>query len=1105
MDHQDDSLPSLETFKQLAESCEAIELAFRSGTSIDIEAYVAAFPPQFQDMVRPELHGVLDELRKTNFREPYQQDDSSYEVASGYAVIEPLAQGGMGQVMVAWDHDLKRRVALKEIHPNNADDPGYQQRFLQESLITAQLEHPGILPIYNRGINSNEHPFYTMRLVAGGRAKTLHQAIQEFHRSKTGFANHQPMLRDLLRRLIDVCNTVGYAHSQGVCHRDLKPANILIGPFGETLVVDWGLATVFQGTDTCEHDSSVDSSRKGESVSEVVGTRGFASPESHNSDPIADWPRVDVYSLGAILYCMLTSITPRKRHQHRTQELNKKRIESNPPEVFGSKDVIAPKEVKSEIPRALEAVCLKAMSGDPQSRYATPMELADDLDRYLSGQPVSVLAEGPIDRIVRWINNNRKLSIASLLIASLLITSVGGIAVQQAAYNSLLNEKSEKLAESLSRESELRQLESTARQSAETQEQIARKRERLALNAIRTYTEAITNNETLKNAQGLGPIRRELLEKPIALFEQLEQDETLAADPSWEFFEQLAKMSMEIAKLSFEYGDRDQCNRWVDRAIVRYTHLLELSNRSQDNAAPLSYNPAQRASATIELAGVYRLQGMLRMPFDKTLSNNNFLKALDLLSQVDDLPELTERMLSEKSNIHVNQGILAAEQRQPERMAEFFQLAVREREELLEIAEKSSSLQPQTLKSSIATRQVELAVARQDQAHLGLTLQHGDINRHFQQFDLHINSLREQIRNGNATEANRLGLCWALRNLGLHLRNYGQPEKSQIVLKEALAMRTEMTLLYPSVTRYRLYLAETSIDLSKTMMALEQTENAIEYATEGIAGYRSLLKDLPNESSYRVELANQLHFVGHLYLNFFRDNEAQESFEESYTLSKRLIETNTAISSIQKVYPELVLHHAQIQALGGQWHEAKESLKVLWDIHGAKTLGTVASNDERKTILDLWAYCSMRAGDAKTAERVEQMKGDLLGKPAVITQETAGNLSLMDQVKKCVRTAQEALLAADKNHIDGQFKTANELEQNALSAMQQLMGLIESRPVDTKLTQKDVLELWTLTVRNPNFVTVRLPEELKRWPDQDQDAWREVWQVIMGLSRNSNF
>jgi hypothetical protein len=120
MDHQDDSLPSVEIFKQLAESCEAIELAFRSGTSIDIEAYVAAFPPQFQEMVRPELHGVLNELKKPNSREPDRQDDSSYEVASDYAVIEPLAQGGMGQVMVAWDNDLKRRVALKEIRERTA-------------------------------------------------------------------------------------------------------------------------------------------------------------------------------------------------------------------------------------------------------------------------------------------------------------------------------------------------------------------------------------------------------------------------------------------------------------------------------------------------------------------------------------------------------------------------------------------------------------------------------------------------------------------------------------------------------------------------------------------------------------------------------------------------------------------------------------------------------------------------------------------------------------------------------------------------------------------------------------------------------------------------
>lgn len=124
--------------------------------------------------------------------------------------------------------------------------PGTRRPFLQESLVTARLEHPGILPIYNRGINSQERPFFTMRLVAGGNAKTLHQAIEEFDRTDPKSNDYQSNLRNLLRRLIDVCNTVAYAHSQGVCHRDLKPANILIGPFGETLVVDWGLAKTFQ-------------------------------------------------------------------------------------------------------------------------------------------------------------------------------------------------------------------------------------------------------------------------------------------------------------------------------------------------------------------------------------------------------------------------------------------------------------------------------------------------------------------------------------------------------------------------------------------------------------------------------------------------------------------------------------------------------------------------------------------------------------------------------------------------------------------------------------------------------------------------------------------
>ncbi|MFM7976548.1 MAG: protein kinase domain-containing protein, partial [Pirellula sp.] len=241
MGSSDDPTPSVEIFKQLALTCEEIEVAVRSGQNVDLETYVASFPLEYQDLIRPELEEVLAELRVPTGKKTSYPPDAGYEALHEYSVLDQIAQGGMGRVLIAWDERFSRQVALKEIHPHSADDQRYRKRFLQESLITARLEHPGILPIYSLGVNSDDQPFYTMRLVSGQNAKTLRQAIRELHENSLDISLDMQsatlLRRQLLGRLIDVCNTVAYAHSQGVCHRDLKPANILLGPFGETLVV----------------------------------------------------------------------------------------------------------------------------------------------------------------------------------------------------------------------------------------------------------------------------------------------------------------------------------------------------------------------------------------------------------------------------------------------------------------------------------------------------------------------------------------------------------------------------------------------------------------------------------------------------------------------------------------------------------------------------------------------------------------------------------------------------------------------------------------------------------------------------------------------------
>src|SRR5262249_8616532 len=157
----------------------------------------------------------------------------------------PHASGGLGQVSVALDRELNREVALKAIRPEHADDPESRARFLLEAEVTGRLEHPGIVPVYGLGCDAVGRPFYAMRFVRG---QSLKEAIEQFHEKEGGLERDRKQgslrLRALLNRFVAVCNVVAYAQSRGVVHRDLKPSNILLGAYGETLVVDWGLAKV---------------------------------------------------------------------------------------------------------------------------------------------------------------------------------------------------------------------------------------------------------------------------------------------------------------------------------------------------------------------------------------------------------------------------------------------------------------------------------------------------------------------------------------------------------------------------------------------------------------------------------------------------------------------------------------------------------------------------------------------------------------------------------------------------------------------------------------------------------------------------------------------
>jgi serine/threonine-protein kinase len=339
-----------------------------------------------------------------------------------FRILRPHAQGGLGAVFVALDAELHREVALKQILDHHADDPISRQRFLLEAEITGGLEHLGVVPVYGLGSYGDGRPYYAMRFIQGD---SLKRAIDRFHADEllTKDPGHRSLeLRKLLRRFTDVCNAIAYAHSRGVLHRDIKPGNVIVGKYGETLVVDWGLAKAVGRADpgvAPDERTLVPSSSSGLAETlpgSALGTPAYMSPEQAEGDLDRLGPRSGVYSLGATLYCLLTGRPPFLGDD---VGMILRQVQQG--------EFPSPRALDPAIDRALEAVCLKAMATKPEDRYASPRALADDVERWMADEPVAARREPWAERARRWGRRNR--TVVMTASAAVLVALVGTAAV----------------------------------------------------------------------------------------------------------------------------------------------------------------------------------------------------------------------------------------------------------------------------------------------------------------------------------------------------------------------------------------------------------------------------------------------------------------------------------------------------------------------------------------------------------------------------------------------------------------------------------------------------------------------------------------------------
>jgi serine/threonine-protein kinase len=435
-----------------------------------------------------------------------------------FRLLRHHARGGIGDVFVALDSEIHREVALKQIQPQHADEPNSRARFLIEAEVTGRLEHPGVVPVYGLGRSDQGRPFYAMRFVRG---QSLKEAIESFHRADVqadrDLAACTLALRQLLRRFVDVCNAIAYAHSRGVLHRDLKPANILLGPYGETLVVDWGLAKVVGREDPTPRPAAEMTLRPAsQSSSETqagtaVGTPAYMSPEQSEGPQAKIGPASDIYSLGATLYCIVTGRPPLTDDDldRLLSRLRRGAIET-------------PRDVNPRVAPGLEAIVKKAMAVQPEDRYSSARGLAEDVERWLADEPVSARREPFRERARRWMRHHRT---AMAAIATALVAATFGLAavlVVQTRANSDLKSANLELARANRRASD-----------ANRDLQLANQRERtrfdLALEAIKTFHSGVSEDVLLKEKQFEG-LRSKLLRGATDFYQRLETVLKEAAD-----------------------------------------------------------------------------------------------------------------------------------------------------------------------------------------------------------------------------------------------------------------------------------------------------------------------------------------------------------------------------------------------------------------------------------------------------------------------------------------------------------------------------------------------------------------------------------------------
>lgn len=1105
--------------RRIVDHCQRIEDAYLSGKTVDLDLLAREFQGADRDFAKSQFDQVLERLRR-NF--PHVSTGLQEGARPRYEKAELLTQGGMGQLWIAVDLEFNRKVAIKEIVPSSADNEAYRQRFLSEAEITGRLEHPGIVPVYSLGHHGDGRPYYAMRLITGEDTGTLQAAIERLHQQRNDSKEKFDQgTRDLLGRLVNVCQTIAYAHGRGVLHRDLKPANILLGPYGETLVVDWGLARTFSPvpeqmvTDSAKNPNTLGTGSQlpNSMTGTILGTPGFAAPEQmghveSNSDQTTmvtrelvslrrGGPWSDIYSLGAILYHILTGQSPLRAASSggsSLQDLDSRII-----------DAPRPRAMRSDIPKALEAICLKAMERDPRKRYPDAMALAQELKRYLSGDPIEAWVEPLPVRVSRWFDKHRTISATTTFAMVLTIPLLAFVSMTQSHLRSKYQTASEQL-KSVVESKEL--LEHQLRD----QYQRSREREDLAIQAIDSFRDAVVHSPELQFGQQSIEAKRKLLGAPVEFFESfrklLEQED--ASSHATKI--RLAKSTIELGRLAIDNGSQE-------KGMQYYRESIDLLRSIPDSAGANSPSDGDfLIQRDLYLAQSHRLLHTLHLQRHETAEAGrhldtalSFIKPLEALqSDREDVRlELTELML------------LAAIRAQSSGDADYaaIQLAsVRDQLKKLQSVSDNSDV----LRQVVNLRSAQVSYLASDGQHAAALRELNDL------IDFLVEVVDLESMEDPAL-VQQLAKAYHVRG-SLALRSDDR--------KTAMEACNRCVELYREIVRKRPGSLQYQSELSTALAQLSDLNRsqdlpvAIDLMKQAIDMDRAVLSVDPNLQASEQVLMSHIHILGHLFQLNQQEEDANDAFRQAYPIAMKIsAQSQRSVSALRECL-ELGEHLVEYDMAHYRLESARQRLVQLME--GRKQLEQLVqplpadSNAFRQNLKKL-ILIDQRLGKAEINQWLTEFRQREIamfgGEDSYQRLQTASEGRLPDNPAEL---GQLASLATDLQDFPLALKLFKLLYEKSPDILLQvkapllLNGIvaavrsadvdranaIESRELayrwsknvvdlcaalgrsERRLMQSQFSEFWN----TPELGSIRNDEELQKLPEAERKRWQELWE-----------